>query len=330
MAPISAPLLTTKLYLPPTRAELVSRPRLVERLNAGVHRKLTLISAPAGFGKTTLISEWADRCDVSLAWVSLDRADNDPTLFWTYVIAALQATDPTVGETMRAALQSPQPPPLEVLLTSLINDVTAMTKGREPQVSGWVLVLDDYHVIEAEAVHSSLNFLLDHLQPGLHVVVATREDPPLSLPRRRGRGELAEIGATDLRFTPEETAELFNTIMGLGLSAEDISILEERTEGWIVGLQMAATSLQGRNPLGRHRFVATFAGDDRYVVDYLLDEVLQHQPARIQTFLMQTAVLERLCASLCDALTGRGDGQALLHHLEDANLFIIPLDNRRH
>jgi LuxR family maltose regulon positive regulatory protein len=302
------------------------RPRLVERLNVGLHRKLTLISAAAGFGKTTLLSDWVRHTERPVAWLSLDRGDNDPGRFWRYVIAALQTVDTAIGRTAQAALLSPQQPPLNTLVTALINDVVAFP-------APLILVLDDYHVIEAEPIHNSLNFLLDHLPPQLHLVITTRADPPLSLSRRRGRSELTEIRMADLCFTTKEAVEFLNTCMGLDLSAEDITRLEDRTEGWIVGLQMAALSLQGR--ADKHDFVTAFAGDDCYVGDYLVEEVLRHQPPHNKTFLLQTSILERLCGSSCDAVTEgrreRGEeSQAILEYLERANLFIVPLDNRRH
>jgi LuxR family maltose regulon positive regulatory protein len=332
---MTTPLLKTKTYLPHIRPRLVPRPRLIERLNAGLGRKLTLISAPAGFGKTTLASAWVRQIGRPVAWLSLDRGDNDPVQFWRYVVAALQTADGSIGEAALAALQPPQSPPLEPLVTALINDIATIS-------SPLVLVLDDYHVIENEATHNSVNFLLDYLPRQLHVVITTRADLPLSLARRRGRAELNELRAADLRFTIEETTEFLNTHMGLDLSKEDTAALEHRTEGWIVGLQMAALSMQEMDD--RHCFVATFAGDDRYVVDYLVEEVLHQQPAYIQIFLLQTSILERLCGPLCDAIVdwrseieqydqspiSNPQSQAILEYLESANLFTIPLDNQRH
>ena len=345
------PLLATKTYIPTPRTTLVPRPRLTERLNAGLCRKLTLVSAPAGFGKTTLVSAWLQHVEHPVAWLSLGRGDNDPLQFWRYVIAALQTVDETVGEAAQAALQTSRPPPPETLVTTLLNDCVASSDER--QDSPYILVLDDYHVIENPAIHTSLNFLLDNLPPQLHLVIATREDPPLALPRRRGRAELVEIRVADLRFTVEETAELLNTLAGLHLSREDIAALEKRTEGWIVGLQMAVLSLQQQTPVDQHDFVAAFAGDDRYIVDYLVQEVFERQSPRVQSFLLQTSILERLCGPLCDAVVGisesanqrigepanqqigvsltrsPADSQAVLEYLERANLFIVPLDDRR-
>ncbi len=319
-------LLKTKLYIPPVRSELVSRPRLVKRLNAGLARKLTLISAPAGFGKTTLVTAWLNSVERPFAWLSLDAGDNHPLRFWRYVVAALQTVNTAIGEDVLPALESPQPPPLEALVTALTNDIVAASQTA-PGAFPCILVLDDYHVIKAQAIHESLNFWLDHLPPALHLLLTTRSDPPLALSRRRGRAEMTELRAVDLRFTVEEASAFFNQAMGLDLAAEDIAALERRTEGWIVGLQMAAISMQGT--ADRHAFVTSFAGDDRYVADYLMEEVLQQQPQHIQDFLLQTSILNALHASLCDAVCGRSGSQDTLTGLEQSNLFIVPLDNSR-
>src|SRR5450755_433748 len=233
------PILATKLYLPPLRPHVVSRPRLIERLNEGLHRKLTLIAAPAGFGKTTLVSAWVAGCDRQVAWLSLDAGENDPTLFLTYLAAALQTIAPTIGEGVLGALQSSQPPPPESILTALLNEITTIPEQ-------FVLVLDDYHVIDAQTVDMALTYLVEHLPPHMHLVIATREDPHLPLARLRARSHLTELRAADLRFTASEAAAFLNQVMGLNLSAEDIAALEDRTEGWIVGLQLAALSMQGR------------------------------------------------------------------------------------
>jgi LuxR family maltose regulon positive regulatory protein len=335
------PLLKTKLYIPPARPDLVSRPRLIERLEEGLRlgHKLTLISAPAGFGKTTLLSEWVADCELCarVAWLSLDEGDNDVARFWSYAISALQTLEPAIGQTALGALQASQaqPLPLMPLLISLVNDVTTYLSGGRP----YVLILDDYHVLEMEAIHESLDDLLDHLPPVLRLVVASREDPPLGLSLLRGRGQLNEIRAADLRFTPAETAEFLSAVMGLGLSANDIAALENRTEGWVVGLQMAALSLRGQTDPEAHGFVSAFTGDDRYVADYLLDQILHRQTPDIQRFLMQTSILDRLCGPLCDAvLASQGtspgspflNSQEVLEYLERAGLFLLPLDNRRH
>ncbi|MCP4540877.1 MAG: tetratricopeptide repeat protein [Chloroflexi bacterium] len=330
------PLLTTKLFISPTRSELVSRPRLVEQLNAGLHRKLTLISAPAGFGKTTLLSEWiTGRGGVTpplpVAWLSLDAGDNDPIRFWRYIVAALGTLEPSIGESALAVLESLQPPSPESIVTVLTNSIVAASQAAparsEESHLPYTLVLDDYHVIETESIHEGLNFWLDHLPSALHLILTTRSDPPLALSRRRGRAEMTEIRAAGLRFTTQEATEFLNQVMDLDLTIEDVVTLEQRTEGWIVGLQMAAVSMRGLDD--KRTFVTAFAGDDRYVADYLLEEVLQRQPPHIQDFLLQTSILNALHAPLCDAITSRDDGQNMLAELEQANLFVIPLDNRR-
>jgi LuxR family maltose regulon positive regulatory protein len=315
-------ILATKLYLPGLRPNLVLRPRLLERLNEGLHRTLTLISAPAGFGKTTLLSAWLAGCARPAAWLSLDERDSDPTLFLTYLVAALQTLAPSIGAGVLGALHSPQPPPAETLLTALLNDLSTI---RDP----FVLVLDDYHVIEAQAVDQALTYLVEHLPPHLHLVIATREDPPLPLARLRARGHLTEVRAADLRFTQSEAAAFLTQVMALPLSAEDITALERRTEGWIAGLHLAALSLQGQPDATS--FIASFTGSHHFVLDYLVAEVLGQQSARVQTFLLRTSILDRLCGPLCDAvvLDPSTPGQATLEYLERANLFLVPLDNER-
>jgi LuxR family maltose regulon positive regulatory protein len=315
------PLLETKLYIPGRHPGLLSRPRLVERLNQGAQRKLTLVSAPAGSGKSTLVAEWVAASRRAAAWISLDPGDNNPALFWTYVVTALRTARPDVGESALSWLSSARPPATEWILTSLINEITA----NDQHVA---LILDDYHVIDAEPIHRAVAFLLEHLPPRMHLVIATRSDPPLPLARLRGRRELTELRASDLRFTPEEAAAFLNEAMGLGLSAADVAVLEARTEGWIVSLQLAALSMQGREDLPG--FIRAFSGDHQYIVDYLVDEVLHRQPDRVRSFLLQTAVLDRLSAPLCDALTGREDGRGMLQALERDNLFVVPLDDKRH
>lgn len=338
---MATPLLRTKLYIPPVRPDLVSRPRLIEQLEKGLQLgcKLTLVCAPAGFGKTTLLSEWiaAHGPRARVAWVSLDEGDNEVARFWSYAIAALQTLEPALGQTALGALQASQaqPPPLGPLLISLLNDIAALELGERPAI----LVLDDYHVLETAAIHKSVDDLLDHLPPTLHLVIASREDPPLGLSLLRGRGQLMEIRAADLRFTPAETAEFLNAAMGLRLSANDVAALESRTEGWVVGLQMAALSLRGQTDPEAHGLISAFAGDDRYVADYLLDQILNRQPPHVQRFLMQTSILDRLCGPLCDAvLASQGippdaafaGSQEVLEHLERTGLFLLPLDSRRH
>ncbi|MGB3295746.1 MAG: LuxR C-terminal-related transcriptional regulator [Phormidesmis sp.] len=313
------PLLETKLYPPQWSADLVSRPRLIDHIHP--QRKLTLVSAPAGFGKTTLLAEWIAAVPTRpVAWVSLDQSDNDPAVYWTYLITALRKIQPDLGERSLALLQSPQPPPIESVLMTLLNELTTV----EDDI---VLILDDYHVISTQAIHDGIGFLLSHLPPQVHLIIASRADPPLPLARLRSHKELTELRVSDLRFTPNEAAAFLNQVMELEISAEDVSALEQRTEGWIAGLQLAALSLQGREDAAD--FVAAFSGDDRYIVDYLLEEVLQRQPDRIRHFLLQTAILERLSGSLCNAVTDQTDGQEMLETLERGNLFIIPLDNKR-
>ena len=338
-----APILATKLYIPPVRPDLVSRPRLVARLEEGLRLgcKLTLVSAPAGFGKTTLLSEWiaACRAQARFAWVSLDEGDNDTPRFWSYAITALQAFESAIGQAALGALQAAQaqPPSLEPLLISLVNDVSSLVVGKP-----LVLALDDYHTIRTESIHASLDYLIDHLPPNLRLVVASREDPPLALSLLRGRGHLNEIRAADLRFTEGETGDLLNSALGLGLSTHDIAALESRTEGWVAGLQMAALSLRGQSDPEAHDFVSAFTGDDRYVADYLLDQVLHRQAPYIQRFLMRTSILERLCGPLCDAVLASSlesqdmseetpfpNSQQALEYLERNGIFVIPLDNRR-
>lgn len=297
----------------------MTRRRLMDRVARGVGSKLTLVSAPPGFGKSTLIGAWAAANRTRLAWVSLDVEDSEPSTFWTYVIAALQVAVPGLGAEALSALASPQAP-LRLAVRSVINELMAL----DDEV---VLVLDDYHVLEGTDVHDSVTLLLDHLPPRLHLIVVTRADPPLPLSRLRARGELTEIRAADLRFQADEAEAYLNQTMGLHLAGSDIGVLEARTEGWIAALQLAALSLQGRADAGP--FIATFAGDDRYVVDYLVDEVLERQSDDVRSFLLMTSVLERLSASLCDAVTGREDGSSMLDALERANLFLVPLDDRR-
>lgn len=350
------PLLTTKLYIPPARSGLVSRPRLVEQLNQSSGGKLTLISAPAGFGKTMLLSEWTQQnaggqghrgagerftsAPLAMAWLSLDEGDNDPARFLSYVIAALQTLPANVGVTILSALQSPRPPPLESLLVALVNELMALP---DP----FVLVLDDYHVIGNRAVHQLLTFLLDHLPSQMHIVIASRVDPPLPLSRLRARGQLVELRAAELRFSLAETVIFLNDVMGLNLSGEDVAALEARTEGWIASLQLAALSMQGHTDLSG--FVKAFSGNHRYILAYLTEEVLNQQPEHVQAFLLQTAILEQLTSPLCDAVLGRGVGgkggkgdetsfsslplhlpassQEILEQLERTNLFTISLDD---
>jgi len=313
-------LLRTKLFIPRPRKNLVFRSRLVERLNAGLDKKLTLISAPAGFGKTTLLSEWIPQCPRPVTWLFLDEGDNDPTQFWAYFIASLQGLHPDLGASAFSLIQSPGAPPIKSILTILINDLTAFS---DPFAS----VLDDYHFIDSQPIHEALSFLIDHLPANMHLVITTREDPDLPLARLRARDHLSEIRAADLRFTREETESFLRGVMGLDLSRQDVAALEDRTEGWAVGLQLAGLSMQRQ--ADPKSFIADFSGSNRHILDYLTDEVLQQQPEGIRTFLLQTAILDRLCGPLCDAVTGRHDSDRLLAHLEAANLFVIPLDEDR-
>jgi LuxR family maltose regulon positive regulatory protein len=318
------PILATKLYIPPPRPKIVLRPRLIERLNEGLSsgRKLILISASAGFGKTTLVSEWVAGCRRPVAWLSLDEGDNDITRFLTYLVAASQTIVANIGTGVLGALQSPQPPSIESILTVLLNEITTIPDH-------FILVLDDYHLIDSKPVDEALTFLLEHLPPPMHLVIATREDPHLPLARLRARGQLIELRAADLRFTPVEAAEFINQIMGLNLSEENIAALETRTEGWIAGLQLATLSMQGHKDTTS--FIKSFTGSHHFVLDYLVEEVLGQQSESIQTFLLRTSILDRLCGPLCDAvlLDPSASGQETLEYLEHANLFIVPLDNER-
>ena len=311
-------LLSTKLYIPRPWSGLVSRPRLTDRLNAGLDRKLTLISAPAGFGKTTLLSEWIPQSPRCVTWLSLDEGDNAPTRFWTYMIASVQQIHPDLGFGALTRLQSPQAPPITAILTALINDIAAFPDT-------FITVLDDYHVIDSQSIHEALAFLVDHMPENYHLVITTRVDPPLPLARLRARDQLAEFRANDLRFTADETAAFLTGAMGLSLSAEETAALETRTEGWIAGLQIAALSMQGRDDIPG--FIQAFSGSHRHILGFLAEEVLNQRPKGTLDFLLQTSILDRLCGPLCDAVTGDSGGQAILEKLELANLFITPLDD---
>ncbi len=314
------PLLATKFHMPRLRAPLVYRPHLIERLQQAAEHPLTLIAAPAGFGKTTLLSTWLERAPLTAAWVSLDPADNDLTRFWSYTLTALDKAFPGCGATALSLLHSPQPPSMEGILSTVINTLTTLSQEI-------VLVWDDYHLITAPVIHTSVTFLLEHLPPRLHLIIAARADPPLPLARLRTRGQLLELRSADLRFLSEETATFLTQLSRLTLSAQEITALETRTEGWIAGLQLAALSLHDRTDIPG--FIKAFTGSHRYVVDYLVEEVLVHQPEPVQTFLLQTAILERMTGSLCEAVTGNAEGQATLERLEQANLFLVPLDDER-
>ncbi|MCK0469849.1 tetratricopeptide repeat protein [Halalkalibacter sp. APA_J-10(15)] len=321
------PIISTKLSIPPIRSKIVARPRLLEQLNEGMHHKLTIISAGAGFGKTTLVSQWLTSCEQPVTWLSLEEGDNDLARFLTYLFVALRKIEANIGEGVIGLLQSSQLPPIDSILGSLINDVSSVQ-------SDFILVLDDYHMIDAHPIGHAIEFLLDHMPPQMHLVLTTREEPRLSIARLRARGQLTEVRTVDLRFTSYEAAEFLNRVMGLNLSAEEIALLESRTEGWIAGLQLAALSMQDHKDVSD--FIQSFTGSHHFVLDYLVEEVLQQQPKYIQAFLLHTSILERLCGPLCDAVLGRKDeeritspGQEVLERLENANLFIIALDNER-
>jgi LuxR family maltose regulon positive regulatory protein len=316
------PLLSTKLYFPTTRPNLVARPHLIERLSTGLRGPLTLISAPAGYGKTTLLSEWRSRVghDVPVAWLSLDAGDNDLNRFLQYLTAALETlkTGPLSSTTLLS--NTLQPSPSEVFLTSLINEVNVFP-------SDFALILDDYHIITTQAIHEAIGFLLDRQPARMHLVILTRSDPPLPLARLRARGQTVELRAADLRFTEAEAAQFLNDVMGLHLNAGSVAALAERTEGWIAGLQMAALSMREREDVDS--FIQAFAGTNRFIMDFMLEEVLAREPQEIQTFLLQTAILTRLTGPLCEAVTGASGGQEMLERLERRNLFVIPLDDDR-
>jgi len=366
-------ILRTKLYIPPVRAGIASRPRLLERLDGNPDARLLLVAAPAGFGKTTLLAEWVatkqqvavatkqrvavatkqrvavatkqrvavatkqqvavatkqqvavatKQPEAAVAWLSLDEQDDDPSRFYAYLMAALQTIDPTIGRSVQEALRSTQLAALspESVITLLLND---LSQRAQPGI----LVLDDYQVIHAPAIHQAIQFWLDNQPPGFQLALTSRSTPPLALSRLRVRHELVEIDADDLRFTPAESADFLNQVMKLDLTPEDMRSLTARTEGWIASLQLAALSLQG-NP-DPHDFVLNFAGDDRFVMDYLMEEVLQRQPGYIRDFLLQTSLLTRLNVQLCNAVTGQVGGQQILEDLDQRNLFVVPLDSRRH
>jgi len=366
---VSTPILATKIYVPPQRDEFVSRPHLVERLDAGLFRKLTLISAPAGFGKTSLLSEWiassrsiGSSQSIKFAWFSLDEHDNDLIRFWTYLIAALQTIEPDFGKAELAAFQSSQSPPVEVILSGLINEI-------DGTIQRIALIIDDYHLIDTQSIHQSVGYLLDNLPPQMHLVIATRSDPPIPLSRMRGQRFLTELRPDDLRFDMEEADRFLNGVMDLELSLDDVAALCQRTEGWIVGLQLAGLSMQSCSD--RHTFVMGFTGDDRYIADFLVEEVLQRHPQVVQDFLVQTSILDRFNAELCEAVLRMGSteskceidlpgqhshrdasasvdspasfsssfmhsppanyllSQEIIEYMDRSNLFLIPLDDHR-
>ncbi len=322
-------LLATKLNVPGMRPDVVPRPRLAQRLDEGRGRGLVLACAPAGYGKTVLLAEWVRRGRHPVAWLSLDAGDDDPARFWRHTVAALDRVRPGISERMGPLLGPPAPPSFEPLVTALINEVAGQPDADE----ALLLVLDDYHVISSPPVHESLGFLVEHRPPGLHLVLASRSDPPLALARLRARGQLTELRAAELRFTPAEAAALLRVAATGGarldapLPDAAAAALAARTEGWAAGLQLAGLSLRGRSDVGG--FVAAFTGSHRYILDYLAEEVLERQPGRVREFLLETSVLERLSGELCDAVTGRPGSQALLEQVERAGLFVVPLDEVR-
>ncbi len=341
---MSLPILQTKLYVPKhqRQSNVVRRPRLLNRLDAGLAGKVTLVSAPAGCGKSTLVREWILDCRAQyeaaardtlagmaavrhVTWLTLDGDDNDPVRFLLYLVASLRKFAPRIGESAWSLLQSPEPP-FKTILTLLLNDVSLLATETDHPRRVYVLVLEDYHVITDQPIHEALTYLIDNMPPHLHVVIMTRADPPLPLARWRVGDQLAEIRAEDLRFGPEEAAAYLNQRMGLQLSPAEITTLEQRTEGWIAGLQLVSLSLQGHAHSAD--FVQSFSGDNRYVLDYLVEEVLEQQPGAVQEFLLHTSILSRLCGPLCDAVMNTAGGaQPMLAQLHQANLFLVPLDD---
>ena len=328
----STPILATKLFVPARRSQLVARPRIAERLGTTLEagHRLTLVSAPAGFGKTTVLSDWLTDLNqlelpTRVGWLSVDDGDNDLTRFVAHLVAALQRAELDVDA---AVLESLSTAPSAVALTPLVNDLARA--GEQEPGRHWIVVLDDYHAIGASEVHEAVAFLLDHLPEHLHLVMATRADPPLPLARMRSRGQLSELRAAELRFTPAEAREFLNAVMRLELTAADVDALEDRTEGWIAGLQLAALSLRSITDRTKIAdFISAFTGSNRFVIDYLADEVLARQPPEVRDFLLRTAVLDRLHGPLCDAITGGADGTRTLAVLERGNLFVVPLDTER-
>ncbi len=318
-------LLRTKFFVPPIRSSQIARPRLSELIDGGLDRPLILVSAPAGYGKTTLVSSWLKETKIPSAWLSLDGGDNDPARFLQYLIAALSPLASGVEAEAPGMLQRNQPFQFENLINLLVNELASFP---EP----FVLVLDDFHVIHAEAVLTILTYLLEHMPPQMHLALLSRTDPLLPLPRLRARNKLTDIRADQLRFTRDEIAAFLNDSMGLALSADDLSAMETRTEGWIASLQLAALSMQSSKDI--HGFVAAFTGSHHYVMDYLVEEVLGLQTRRVADFLMQTSILEHMCRPLCESVIDANpdepvDGQAMLETLERMNLFVIPLDDER-
>ena len=317
---MSTPLLQTKLYIPRSQPNFISRPRLIKHLDDGLSRKLTLVSSPAGFGKTTLLSDWIQKCGQPAAWISLDQGDNDPSRFLNYFIRALQKIEAEISERRFSAIQSSLLPRIDLLLADLLNEIAEFTQP-------FVIVLDDYHVITEAVIQGMFTFMLENQPPQMHIVISSRADPPWPLARLRGRGELVEIRTRDLRFTTDEAATFLNNVMGLKLSAKEVASLDGLIEGWIAGLQMAALSMRGRKDLSG--FIRSFSGSHRFILDYLVEEVLDQQSSTVQEFLLKTSILDNLSGPLCNAVTGREDSQTTLTQLEQANLFLVSLDDER-
>lgn len=313
-------LLNTKLNVPPIRSSFVQRVELIQKLDKLREYKLALIVASAGYGKTALVSEWVAQSNLKVVWFSIDAGDNDPVRFWDYVIAAIQTAVPEIGQQTLALLHEPQPLPVETILSTLINELSAL-----PELL--TLVLDDYHVIESTAIHEGLTFLVEHMPSQLRIIMTTRTDPPLPLARMRVRSQLLELRSADLRFSPLQMATFFTDVMGLTLTTDQISSLDSRVEGWIAGLQLAGLALQGKSDPAA--FIASFAGDHHYVLDYLGDEILDRQPDAMQQFLLQTSILERLNVDLCDTVIGAAESSAALEYLERHHFFVVALDDKR-
>jgi len=314
------PILKTKLNIPRLRSELVSRPRLITRFKAGLQLKLTLVTAPAGYGKTTLVNEAIHSSQCPVAWLTLDEGDNDPVRFWSYLIHALQNLREDIGKSCLDLLQSTQSPPIEYTIINIINEMSEISED-------FSIVLDDYHVIERRPVHDTINFLINNLAPHAHLVIASRIDPPIPLASLRAQNQMVEIRTEDLRFMFDETNAFLNNIMNLKLSEDDIKALEYRTEGWIACLQLTAISMQGREDISR--YISEFSGSTRYIMDYLIEEMLLRQEGSVQSFLLETSILNYFTSSLCNAVTENDDSQEILAQIEASNLFLVPLDDER-
>ncbi len=313
-------LLTTKLNPPAPRHNFVLRRHVLERLEEALRHQLILVAAPPGYGKTTLLSIWTDRTELPVAWFSLDSDDNDPSLFLQYLIASLQTINPEIGHASLSQLKSPKLPSIKTILPALINDLAKIQRD-------FALILDDYHWIEEKEIHSTLNYLTDHFPGKMHLLIASRSDPPLHLSRLRARNQLVEFRQDDLRLTSSEARDFMSRSMEMNLSTHQIEMLERRTEGWVAGLQLAAISLRNREDIDE--FIRSFSGSHRFVIDYLADEVVANQPSEVKKFLRKTSILDRLNASLCDEITGQENSKEILRYLEESNLFLIPLDEKR-